>query len=306
MPSPTTEHTAGTTADASNLDSLLISGSRDTPKGLEEIYDALVRKASSAMVWYETRQREKKRGARGVRTVAIILGALTAIIPSLIALLPERIHMWGMEFSALKLNPLATIVGVAAATVILFDRFYGFSSSWMRYVTTYQDIQSHLEEFTIGWRKEILKLNSNQPPTDEQIIAIYDYLLAFLKSINDAVRAETQSWVTEFKGTLGDIDKTVESQKTAAAAAAALPAKGALNITVADYRTLDEHRWTLQIDNRKEEIKIGQPSASIPLLDPGIYKVRIAGLRAKEPVAAELAVIVKPGDITTLPVEKLG
>src|SRR5262245_2124892 len=147
-----------------NVGSASIPPSDDAPAALQEIYDALVEKAQRAMDWYETRQQQKKIGARFTRGVAILLGAITAIIPSVIAFLPERLTWWFLkDFPIVRLNPIATICGVGAATLILWDKFYGFSSSWMRFVTTYQEIQANLEDFRINWRKEILKLNSNQP-----------------------------------------------------------------------------------------------------------------------------------------------
>ena len=181
-------------SEGSNVAVATIRPSDDTPQGLQEIYDALVAKAESAMAWYESRQRSKKLGARFVRSAAILLGALTAIIPSLIAMMPERIFG---DFPVVRLNPIATITGVAAATAILFDKFYGFSSSWGRFITTYQKIQQDLEDFKIGWRRQILKLNSNMPPSDEQILAVYDFLGAFLKAVNDSVRAETSAFTSE-------------------------------------------------------------------------------------------------------------
>ena len=267
-----------------NVEGAGIEPSADAPKGLQDIYNALVLKAEAAMTWYESRQRAKKRGARFVRSAAILLGALTAIIPSIIAMIPDRISMFGLtDFPVVRLNPIATITGVVAATAILFDRFYGFSSSWGRYVTTYQEIQHNLDDFRIGWRKQILKLNSNMPPTDEQILAVYDFLGAFLKSVNDSIRNETQGWLSEFKGALGDIDKAVEAQKAAAVAATSPAAvKGAISVTLGDFAWLENRRMDLPLDNRKEEIKIGQSTASIPLLDPGIYKLRVAGRRDAE------------------------
>jgi hypothetical protein len=201
---------------------------------------------------------------------------------------------------------MATIIGVVAATMILLDKFYGFSSGWMRYVTTYQEIQSNLDEFRVNWRKQILKLNSNKPPTDEQILAVYDFLAAFLKSINDSVRNETQAWVTEFKGVLSEIDKTVEAQKAAAMALTKTTPNGGINILLQDYDTLDDLRWTVQLDNRSPEMREGQSSAAIPQLEPGLYRLRVAGQRKGKPVAAEYAVIVKSGEVYEQKIAKLG
>jgi hypothetical protein len=289
-----------------NVQSATIPGAPGTPLGLEEIYAALVVKAETAMGWYETRQQQKKRGAHYTRGFAIVLGAITAVMPSIIALLPDRVTWHTVTFVSIRLNPLATVTGVAAATMILLDKFYGYSSSWMRYVTTYQEIQANLEEFRINWRKQILKLNSNAPPTDEQVIAVFDFLAAFLQSINDSVRNETQAWVAEFRGTLADIDKTVEAQRVAAAALPVAAAKGAINVVVAESAKLDDRTWSLQIDNRKEEFKVGQSSAAIPLLDPGIYKIRVAGKLKQVPVAAEFTATVESGKVTTVDVKELG
>ena len=277
------------------------------PAALKELYDALVAKAEGAMAWYESRQRDKKVGARRARGTAITLGTLTTIIPSVIAFFPEHVSFLGIkDFAMVRLNPVATIAGVLAATMILLDKFYGFSSSWMRSVTTYQEIQANLEEFRVNWRKQIIKLNGNQPPSDEQVIAVYDFLMVFLKSINDSVRNETQGWVTEFKGVLADMDKTVEAQKAAAQALPAVPQKGAINVTVPGFDKLDDRKWTLQLDNRNAEVKEGQSVAAIPLLEPGIYKVRVAASRQKQVVAAEYTVDVKPGAISEVKVDMLG
>ena len=191
----------------------------DGSAALEDTYKALEQKALVAMRWYEARQRSKKLGARLTRGGAIVLGAVTTIVPSLIAMLPEKLSFWGFhDFPAIKLNPLATILGVLSATTILLDRFYGYSSSWMRYVTTYQEIQTNLEEFRIGWRRHLLKLERHQPPKEEHVLRVYDFFSAFLKSVNDSVRSETQTWLTEFKGLLTDVDKVLEAQRSAGAA----------------------------------------------------------------------------------------
>jgi hypothetical protein len=290
-----------------NVRTMPSSGAIDAPAGLAEIYDALVNKAQDAIKWYESRTQSKKAGARFTRVMAILLGALATVIPSVIAFFPEHVSFFGdQNFALVKLNPVATIAGVFAATMILLDKFYGYSSSWMRFVTTHMEIRANLDEFKINWQKQLLRLNSNQPPTDEQVVAVYDFLLAFLNSVNASVRNETQGWITEFRGALADVDKTIEAQKIAAAALPTAASKGAINVTVADYASLDNRRWTLQVDNRKEETKEGQSAAAIPSLDPGIYKLRVAGMRKGDVVATERTVLVKAGQVEDVKLEQLG
>ena len=271
------------------------------PEGLSQVYDALVNKAEEALRWYETSQRAKKRGARITRGAAIFLGALAAITPTLIAVLPERLG----DFAVVKLSPIATAIGVVAGTLILLDKFYGFSSSWMRFAVTYQEIQAHLEVFKLEWRRRLFELSCGQAPTPEQVSALFDFLTAFLRSVNDSVRAETRDWVVEFKGVLADIDKTLESQR----AAAALPpqnGKGAVHVELDAVESLDEGRWSLQLENRKEVVKEGQSTAVVTSLDPGIYKLRVSGVRKGKVVAAEHPVVIKASEIAQLRVDKLG
>ena len=290
-----------------NIKSAAIPSVGGAPPELETLYQTLVGKADEAMKWYERHQQSRKKWARYTRVGAILLGALTAIIPSLIALLPDKVNFWFFtDFPAVKFNPLATIAGVVAATLVLLDKFFGFSSGWMRYVATFQEIQDKLEAFGIDWRKQIVRLKSSSPPTDDQILGVYDFFGVFLKSLNDSVRGETQVWALEFKGALAEIDKTVEERKTAALALTKATPAGGIRVVLADHDKLDEQRWTLKLDGRDAELKQGQASAAIPGLDPGLYRLRIAGKRDGKPVAAEFVVTVKSGEIAEQKVDQLG
>jgi hypothetical protein len=173
----------------------------------------------------------------------------------------------------------------------------------MRYVTTYQEIQANLEEFRIGWRRHLLKLGRHQPPKEEHVLRVYDFFSAFLKCVNDSVRHETQTWLTEFKGLLSDVDKAVEAQRTVAATRTS---PGGLKLTVADYETLDNRRWMLQVGDRDPETRVGQSSAAVGELEPGLYRLQVAGQRAGKPVGAELMVTVKAGEVTEQSMPKLG
>jgi hypothetical protein len=287
----------------SNLPPASVPQAEGAPHALQEVYEGVVNKAEKAMRWYESRQRSKRAGARWTRMTAIVMGALATIIPSIIAFIPEKSYP---DFQLTRLNPIATVLGVAAATMILLDKFYGFSTSWMRFVNTYQDIQSKLDAFRINWQKQVLLLNANDPPTDQQVAAMYDMLAAFSLTIDDAVRAETQAWASEFKQALADVDRTVEAQRAAAASLAAPGHRGGINVSVADYETLDDKAWSVQLDNRQAERKVGQASAALPMLEPGHYRVRIEGARQHKPVAAEQVVAVKVGEIAEVRFAKLG
>jgi hypothetical protein len=69
---------------------------------------------------------------------------------------------------------------------------------------------------------------------------------------------------------------------------------------------LDDRSWTLQLDNCTPEVNVGQSSAAIPLLDPGIYRVRVAGTMGGKLVAEEFTATVKPNEVASVDAKKLG
>lgn len=271
------------------------------PEGLSSVYDALVKKAEEALHWYEVSQRAKRRGARITRSVAIVFGALAAILPTVVTALPDRLG----DYQVARLNPVATALGVLAGTMILLDKLYGFSSSWIRYATTYQTIQGNLEAFKLGWQRKLFEVQPAQA-SSEQVRALFDFLGAFLASVNAAVQGETQSWVAEFKGALNELDKAVEAQRMTAAAAPMPGARGALRVEIVPLELLDDKRWTLQLENGKEELKEGQSSAVVTALEPGIYKLRVAAQKKGRPVAMEQPVVIKAGEVFEVRLERLG
>lgn len=276
-------------------------GAGAAPEGLSQVYEALVKKAEEALHWYEVSQRAKRRGAHITRSVAIGLGALAAILPTVVTALPDQLG----DYPVARLNPVATALGVVAGTMVLLDKLYGYSSSWIRYATAYQAIQGSLEAFKLGWQRKLYELHPAQPST-EQVRGLFDFLGAFLASVNAAVQGETQSWVAEFKGALSELDRTMEAERLTAATAPMPVTRGALRVEIVPLELLDDKRWTLQLENGKEEVKEGQFSAVVTALEPGIYKLRVAAQKKGRPVAVEQPIAIKAGEVFEVRLEKIG
>ena len=62
----------------------------------------------------------------------------------------------------------------------------------------------------------------------------------------------------------------------------------------------------LQVGDRDPETRVGQSSAAVGELEPGLYRLQVAGQRAGKPVGAELMVTVKSGEVTEQSMPKLG
>jgi SMODS and SLOG-associating 2TM effector domain 2 len=255
----------------------LVTSVNTDPKSLQPLFDGLVAKADSTLGWYEAHQRRNRNRARAIRATAIALGALTAMIPVLISVLPDGFAFHGVRPQ--QLGALATLFGLAAGALVAFDRLFGFSSAWVRYITTYQQLQTVIEKFQLAWCREQLRAAN--------ALALLDLLAAFSTAANDLVRNETAAWATEFTKSISDLDRHIESQR--AAGQAARPRTGALKLAVSDVTKLDGGKYMVYVgqDAAGKEY-VNSDAAVFDALDEGITPVRVTATLGGKVVNTEL------------------
>lgn len=165
---------------------------------LDKFYQYVCTEANKAIAWYLDRKASKRIGARTTRLTAILLTSGVAIIPLLASIYPECI------------NPVWASVALAlAATCILLDRFFGFSSAWMRFLTTEMKIKNLLQSFQFDWqiwRAERNDKNLNK----EQLIQGLQMCKEFIEDVNEIVAEEMKTWQSEFQSMLKEIDQAAK------------------------------------------------------------------------------------------------
>ena len=88
------------------------------------------------------------------------------------------------------------------------------SNGWMRYVTTKMMIERALSDFRFEWMMMVAKLGGQKPTTDQVQLTI-QRVKEFASTINNHVDQETQAWVSEFKTSIAEIEKTAKEQTAA-------------------------------------------------------------------------------------------
>jgi hypothetical protein len=268
------------------------------------------KKASRAIGYYKRQVRSKRFFARGLRSMALGLGTLAGLVPLVLPIV-VLFAPWPKDHLPDLLSLTALLAGLSVGC-IAFDKLFGFSSAWMRFTTTQMDLRAKSDAFSIDWARECLRAGSK--PTVTDVLTSLDVLAAFLASINEVVRSETQSWVAEFRGVLADLEKSVEAAQTTAAAKAA--ARGSLEVRVLDMTALDERKWTLQVGGQDPVERIGATSAVATDLAPGQVAIivsakvsgksvsleRVANVEAGKVAVVELTVAPAPSDRTSRPV----
>lgn len=173
-------------------------------QSLDVIYQHVVGVASEAISWYRDSRGPKRRWAQRLRVGAITMVAASGILPVLSQIFGPR--------SSVTIQPAWASVALAiAVSLVALDRFFGFSSAWARYMATGQAISAALNQFRINWQQSMCQLPA-EALTRENIDHLLDLAKTMLRKTDDLVEAETSQWVKEFRETLAEMERSVQTQ----------------------------------------------------------------------------------------------
>ncbi len=167
-------------------------------ESLKSVYQYVTDHAVSAMHWYLIKKNNKRFWARFLRVWAIILTALAGLIPVL-----SQLYTKGGK--AIIHPAWATVFLLIAATFLALDRFFGFTNSWIRFISAELKIKTHYEDFQLSWQIKLVALEG-KVPSIEQTIELLNFCREFLNKVNDILLEEMEEWKQNFKAALKKID----------------------------------------------------------------------------------------------------
>lgn len=169
---------------------------------LDALREWAERFAVDAIGWYLTEKRRKALWSRRLRAFAIVLATLGGAVPvvALAARHPE-VGNWGYLLLAL------------AAGCVAYDRFFGYSSAWLRYVATATVLKGDLADFRVAWAAQLATIG-NREPTEAEVARLITEARAFVRRVNDAVRTETEAWRNEFDNRMGELETGLQQRPT--------------------------------------------------------------------------------------------
>jgi hypothetical protein len=172
---------------------------------LNAVFQNAQLQATKAIQWYEDHRRPQKRWARAFRCGALVLAGIAGILPIVSQiLLPQN------PDGGISLSPAWASVALAlAAGLIGFDRFFGCSSSWLRYCVTDIRLKELLRVFQLDWQIANAARNTAGDHSQEEWVAsMLRRARAFEMDVQALIRQETELWRHEFQSTLTQIDET--------------------------------------------------------------------------------------------------
>jgi hypothetical protein len=261
-------------------------GPAQTADSLQAVFDRIMGHVEASIDWYLKAKRPKKHLARGVRIFAIVGGAVAAGLPTLGDVLSKFDPPW--ITSTIPAGWSAIILGAIAALVLL-DRFFGFSTGWIRFTNTQLQLRQIAQEFELDWEAARASWGGEQP-TKEQAAQMLARCKAFITQVNTIVREETNLWIQEFQDTLRQIDETTKAQT-------AVSEPGSLNLIVTNGDR-SPNGWKLTIDGNSADAALHKGrTAGVPNLMPGRHAIKIEGEIDGKAAQAERVVNVPAGGI---------
>jgi hypothetical protein len=170
----------------------LVNGKENLLEKLDMLYLHVENKAREMIGWYLVHKRTPARWSRVLRFLAIFFAGIGGLCPLL------------QSFDPL-FNKLGYVALGLVAGILGFDKFFGFSSAWMRYMLTQIRLQKKFADFQLEWLKRRSFVDKNL--SKEQAQELFGFLQAFQVDLLAEVEQEIQSWVAEFQSNLLQLDK---------------------------------------------------------------------------------------------------
>ena len=154
--------------------------------------------------WYFRKRQLRRHFCRIFRLSAILLTAFAGLLPMINDIVgPQKV-----------LHPLCAAVALGvAATLILLDRFYGFTNGWIRYLLTARQLIEALEAFHFEVERHKLSWG-NLEPTPEQATMLLEQIWHFHKKALGIVNDETKAWAAEFTEAIKQLDEQVKTDRS--------------------------------------------------------------------------------------------
>jgi len=160
-----------------------------------------------ARSWYWRSIHNKKISSMLVRGVGFGLLVIGAVSPLVAALSSDpQFRLASTQFGVITL----AIAGLLHSA----DRIFGWSSGWLRYISTVTTMESVTRRFELEWANYAINKAGGLDDTDKR--PLFDLARKMEEEILKLQSDETEKWVAEFNSGLAVLSDLIKSQREAA------------------------------------------------------------------------------------------
>jgi hypothetical protein len=295
------------------------------PAQTEQSLDAMRKYAEddvlSAIHWYYAKKPWKASASQLLKFLTLLATGLGGLLPIISAtgVFSVGVPADKVEFRNLQVNQIGYLCFGLAAAFLAFDKYFGYSTGWMRYITTAMALETALRNFRLDWARMTAGL-AGTTPSGAVLEALLQKIQDFCVAARTLVEKETQSWVMEFQSNLSQLEKdakaAMESARTAvetaqkdAKVSAQSTRPGAIDLTVENVLETD-HGYNVEVDEEVRKSTVTSKTCAIMSIGPGLHGLVITATLAGAPAHASQIVTIAADAVTkvsvTLTREKSG
>ncbi len=173
-------------------------------EALQRIYEDAQKSSLEKRDWYWSACKGKKTASILSRGLAFALLVFGTALPLLAGLSDEP----GIRLICTQIG--IAMLAIAGLTQVA-DKAFGWSSGWMRYISTVTSMESKTISFELTWAKHMLSKSSVIDSTDVQ--TLFSMAERFEQDLIKLQVDETSGWITEFNAGINVLYAAIETQR---------------------------------------------------------------------------------------------
>jgi len=154
--------------------------------------------------WYWQSIASKKRmslAVRGITFFGVLIGTACPIVAGLLSQSDDKF----------RLAQAGIIVLAVAAMLQVADRVFGWSTGWLRYVTTVTAMENSTHKFELDWADYIVSKSGALADTDKK--PLFDLAKQLEEDVFKLRSDETDKWAAEFVSGTALLGELIKSQR---------------------------------------------------------------------------------------------
>ncbi len=259
-----------------------------------------------AIRWYYAKKPWKAWASQLLKFLTLFATGLGGLLPIVSATgifssgLPEAQR----QLRNLQVNQIGYLCFGLAAAFLAFDKYFGYSTGWMRYITTAMSLETALRNFRLDWARATAGL-AGATPSGAVLETLLQKIQDFCVAARTLVEKETQAWVMEFQTNLSQLEKeakaamdnaraAVETAQKESKAAADSTRPGAIDLAVENVLDTDLG-YDVSVDGELRKSGVTGKTCAIMSVAPGLHELAVTAAMSGAPAHTSQIVNVAAG-----------
>jgi len=257
----------------------------------------------SAIRWYYAKKPWKAWASQLLKFLTLLATGLGGLLPIISAtgIFTYRLKESERQLRILQVNQFGYLCFGLAAAFLAFDKYFGYSTGWMRYIMTAMSLETSLRNFRLDWARTTSGL-AGAVPNEAALETLLQKIQDFCIGARTMVEKETQAWAMEFQTNLSQLEKqasaaldTARSHAEAAQkeskASADSTRPGAIDLTVENVLDTDQG-YDVFIDGEQRKSAVTGRTCAIMNVSPGLHEIAVKATLSGAPVHESQSVSV--------------